>query len=227
MKFKNYKNPDERDFITASVIGDKAMGKSSFLSLFAKHYLEKNEAAGKDRRILIHDPSEADAFRNFEQISVEELIYGVKLPVTGKRHYWRKGIRRITDEEDDEMVLKAIKGHMRNGLVIFDEARDWMGQSPKKWQQELFTKHRNLGLDLIFVFHNFMDIPITLRPHIWMYILFKTPEKPDSPKWFARRRFPNPEALYKKWAEAEAAVYSRSKIIQDYTVFEKTFDSVI
>ena len=121
MKFKNYKNPDERDFITTSVIGDKAMGKSSFLSLFAKHYLDKNEAEGKDRRVLIHDPSEAYAFQKFEQISVEELIYGVKLPVTGKRHYWRKGIRRITDEEDDELVLKTIKGHMRNGLVIFDE----------------------------------------------------------------------------------------------------------
>ena len=227
MSFKNYKNPKERDFITASVIGDKAMGKSSFLALFAQYYLERNNSSGKARRVLIHDPSEAGAFEHFERITTEELEYGVKLAKTGKRHFWRKGIRRITDEGDDEMVLRTIKSYMRNGLVIFDEARDWMGQNPKKWQQELFTKHRNLGLDLMFVFHNFMDIPVTLRPHIWMYIMFKTPEKPKGPQWFARRRFPNPEQLYEKWAEAEAAEYHRDKIIQHYTIFEKTFDSVL
>ncbi len=227
MAFDNYKNPSERDFITAAVIGDKAQGKSSFLSLFAKEHLETNEQNNNPRRVLIHDPSEAWAFRPFQQISVEELTYGVQLPKTGQRHFWRKGIRRISDEEDDEQVLRSIKQFMRNGLVIFDEARDWMAENPKKWQKELFTKHRNLGLDLIFVFHNFMDIPISLRPHIWMYILFKTPEKPDDPKWFARRRFPNPERLYEQWAEVERKPYYPDRIIQEYTVFEKTFDSVL
>ena len=102
MEFDNYKNPNERDFITAAVIGDKAQGKSSFLALFAKDYLEINEKNGNPRRILIHDPSEAYAFQQFENISLEELIYGVKLPKTGKRHFWRKGIRRMSTESDDE-----------------------------------------------------------------------------------------------------------------------------
>ena len=225
--FNNYKNPKERDFITAAVIGDKAQGKSSFLALFAKEYLETNAQNRNERRVLIHDPSEAWAFQQFEHISIEELIYGVKLPKTGKRHFWRKGIRRMSDEEDDELVLRTIKRYMRNGLVVFDEARDWMGENPKKWQKELFTKHRNLGLDLVFVFHNFMDIPISLRPHIWMYILFKTPEKPDGPAWFARRRFPNPDELYQQWEAVEMKPYYSDRIIQEYTVFEKSFRSVI
>jgi zonular occludens toxin Zot len=225
--FDNYKNPEERDFITAAVIGDKAQGKSSFLALFAKEYHDTNEQNENPRRVLIHDPSEAWAFQQFENITVEELTYGVKLPKTGKRHFWRKGIRRITGEDDDEMVLRSIRQYMRNGLVIFDEARDWMKENPQKWQKELFTKHRNLGLDLVFVFHNFMDIPISLRPHIWMYILFKTPEKPDGPQWFSRRRFPNPDQFYKKWEEVELKQYHADRIIQEYAVFEKTFDSVV
>ena len=227
MEFDNYKNPEERDFITAAVIGDKAQGKSSFLSLFAKDYLELNQKKGNERRVLIHDPSEAGPFNQFENITLEELIYGVKLPKTGKRHFWRKGIRRMSHEEDDEQVLRGIRQVMRNGLVIFDEARDWMGDNPKKWQKELFTKHRNLGLDLMMVFHNFMDIPISLRPHIWMYILFKTPEKPDGSQWFSRRRFPNPAQLYEKWEAVELKPYHPNRIIQEYTVFEKSFESVI
>ena len=79
----------------------------------------------------------------------------------------------------------------------------------------------------MFVFHNFMDIPISLRPHIWTYILFKTPEKPDGPQWFARRRFPNPEQLYETWASVERQPYFKNKILQEYAVFEKSFDSVL
>ncbi len=227
MSFKNYKNPDFREFFTGAVIGDKAQGKSSFLALFAKQYYHANANKGNIRKVLIHDPSEAGAFAQFEHISLEELMFGVKLPKTGKHHLWKKGIRRMCGEEDDEAVMRGIRQMMRNGLVIFDEARDWMGENPKKWQKELFTKHRNLGLDLLFVFHNFMDIPISLRPHIWMYILFKTPEKPDGPQWFARRRFPNPEQLYQKWAEVEEETYYKDRIIQPYTVFEKSFESTI
>ncbi len=227
-----------RNHKTFAVIGDKAQGKSHFLRKFALSYYNSAKDcfdSGKtnhQKRVLIHDPSEASAFSEFQTITIDEIQNGIRK--NGKRYKWVSGIRRIendADAYDDKLVMEVISAYFRNGLVIFDEATDWMDNSRlKKWQKELFTKHRNKGLDLMYVFHNFMNIPRLIRPHIWTYVIFRTPEKPKNSKWFAQLLFPNPEEFYRLWCKVERAVhkpYNGTPQIQHYEVLEKSFKSTI
>lgn len=226
----------ERDYKTTALIGDKAQGKSTLLAEIAKHFIDvrmKHYNRGVidiKPRVLIHDPSSAYSFAQFPTISTEELKYGTKFFTKQSEweyRYWDTGIRRI-HHEDDKYLMNTISEVFRNGLVILDETSTWMPrESPKKWQKDLIIKHRNFGLDVIMVFHNFMNIPRLLRPHIWEYIIFKTPEKPDGPRWFEQRGFPHPEQIYRAWEEAELAEYDMRKgvYVQKYGIFRKTFES--
>jgi hypothetical protein len=233
--FVNKKNPNERDYDTTAVLGDKAQGKSTLVSLYAKLYNQiQSEKLRKGllkypKKVLIVDPTDNNAFQEFEDITLEQLMYG--FPIVGKRerNFWSKGIRRIrkTRNIKDDIFINTITDCYKNGLLIIDEASEVVDpNNPPHWQKELIKKHRMSCLDLLYVFHNFMDIPLKLRPHIWCWILFRTPEKPDSVKYFRSRQFPNPEALWEKWKKVENSVHDNSAIIQHYEVHRKSFKSV-
>ena len=220
------KNPDERDFYVAAIFGEKAQGKSTFLAEeIAKPYMQETARAGLMRRVLIHDPSLARAFKQFERISLDELIDGVLHPTTFQRLRWKRGIRCIGDENDDEETIKSIVTYFNNGLFISDESNGWMRRSGDcpKWQKDLFTKNRNLGLDCYFTFHRFEDLHIALRNHVWEMTVFRTPDFPSGVDWFEKRQFPNPKGLYDAWRIVESKIHNPKDIIQHFEVIEKSF----
>ena len=234
--FVNYKDPSFRDYYTSAMLGDKAQGKSSLVALYAKGYYTVMAAKFDKgllkvpKKVLIVDPTDNNAFDQFEDITLSQLMYG--FPIRGnkvERSYWLKGVRRIrkTRKMKDEEFINAITDTFRNGLLIVDEASEVVDpNNPPKWQKELVKKHRMFCLDLMYVFHNFMDIPLKLRPHIWVYILFRTPEKPKDVGYFRQRQFPNPEAFWEKWKLVENSIHDPSAIIQHYQIHKKTFTSV-
>lgn len=233
--FVNEKNAYYRNYETAAALGDKAQGKSTFVRLYAKLYHEiqsvklQKGILRHPKKVLIVDPTDNDAFDEFEDISLEQLMYGYPKKGTSNRDYWLKGIRRIrkTRAIKDEVFINAITDTYRNGLLVVDEASEVIHpERPPKWQKELMKKHRMFCLDLFYVFHNFMDIPLKLRPHIWLWVLFRTPEKPKSVNYFHSRMFPNPEALWEKWCKVENSEHDDGKIIQHYEVHKKSFESV-
>lgn len=232
--FENTKSAEERDFMTCGIFGHKAQGKTTWVAEeFVKPYYEAIKAeklAGlrkEERRVLIYDPSgEGWAYRQFEEITVEELEHGKLLPQTGMKHHWRTGIRVIRENLDDETVLRVIRNNVRNALVVLDECPDWMNSTkPKKWQQELIRKHRNYGIDLVLIFHGFMDVPKSLRPHIWTWVIFRTPDFWRHWRDLEEKGFPNSRELYECWKDVEKSIHDPSKKMQYHRIYEVEFKS--
>lgn len=225
----NWKDPSKRDNKTAAIIGDKGQGKSTLIVKLAKMYYQNSVKSGIPKRVLIYDPSEARGFKIFKKITLPELKHGVYNPHTGGYSYWTQGIRRIEDDGsyDYEDFFTVIRTRVTDSLIFIDEAADIFPSKSelKRYQKELITKHRNFNIDLYLVFHNFMDIHVRLRGKVWLYILFRTIEKPDGPNWFGVRQFPNPSQFYEVWKQGEEVDHDPAKIQQNYVLFKKSFTS--
>lgn len=239
--FVNHKNPNERDYMTKALIGDKRQGKSTLLRLYAEMYWRRafeiwKESKGKIKhpsKILIIDAGDSDAFKLedtgekiYTQLTLRDVATGKanKLMTQGEKGIFILKSDAANADNDLQIVLK----YWRNGFLIIDEFRKWLKSSKNEaYIEDMITKHANWKIDLMLVIHNFMDIPISVRPHIWVYMMFKTPEKPTSWKWFANRRFPNPQQLYETWRNAELKQHYDDRILQEFTIFRKTFESTI
>lgn len=194
--FDNRKDPNQRDYKTGALFGNLGTGKSSFVSQFVKMYQAKTAHLKTPRRVLILDPSEAGSYDQISEITLTELRFGVINPETGKRHAWRKGVRvlRKANFVGSYDWADIICKHFRNGLLILDEARDYIsnaGVLPPALK-DLFTKHRNAGIDLLVVSHNYKDLHVWIRKQVasGFMICLPTADNPDGPRWFEEMDYP-------------------------------------
>ncbi len=211
-KADNSKNPDERDPIIIAVVGAKRQGKSTVIDSFIKDYMKAN-ASGK---VLIHDLSETRAFAEYAEIGVDDLKKGIL--IDGHRKKWDRGVHR-TITKDTDTLIKNINSHFRNGLVVLDEARSWIprGDASVNMQiMELFTTHTNKNLDIIVVFHEWMDISTKLRGMINDWIIFRTGVEPTGEKWFASRFFPAAKVLNDCYHNVVQLGQKKDRQIQHY-----------
>lgn len=222
LNFDNRKDPGIRNFWTWCVFGTLGMGKSQLLRLFALKYWEDHK-----RKVLIADPSNATAFDEFEEISLSEIKFGIYDIEQGTRRRWTKGIRVLRNIDwQDERWIEIVSKHIRNACVIFDESRVYLPKDGKIpfWTLEFINKHRNAGIDLVLVSHNFMSLHKDIRLVIKAYILLPTGDKPhhdprDPRKgeyWFESRSFPT--ELYHAWLKIQRAGYRPDRIIQKFVI---------
>lgn len=209
------------------VFGTLGVGKSAWLSLFAKNYVDT-----VGRKVLIADPSNASSFDQFEEIKLSQIQFGILDESTGERHAWTTGIRvlRNLDWQDDRWI-EIVSKQLRNCCVIMDETRVFMPKDGKIpfWQLEFLNKHRNACIDLMIVSHNLMSLHKDIRLIIKVYFLFPTGDKPQynlakprvGENWFEMRSFPS--EMYHAWLKAQQVPFDNSKIIQHCEVLEVEF----
>lgn len=206
----NRKDPNQRDYASMCVFGDLGRGKSTFLSQYAKLYIQKTEGKKVPRRVLIIDPSKAAGFRGYPGVTLAELKYGVINPKTKAGHVWETGIKVLRDENWSKPEwIGTINKYFRNGLVILDESRQYIpeqGKLPDEYK-EFFTVHRNNCVDVMLVSHDYMNLHLWLRKAFRVYIVFQTGDRPTHEGWMTQRSLPEPLyeislLLQKLWAPA-------------------------
>jgi|GEM_PF-2896145 len=218
----NAKDPTQRDFCSICVFGDLGTGKSTFLSQFAKQYVEKNASKKVPRRVLIADPSKAKGFDVYPTITLSEIMYGFHDIKTGKVRRWTNGIMVLRDVAWNKPDwFKVLTDHFQNGLVILDESRNYIptDKSMSSAQKEFFTIHRNACVDVMVVSHDFMSLHLDLRKAFRVYVVFRTGDKPNNEAWFTTRSLP--EDLYKAW-RVVSRFRSPSAKMSPFVVFDKT-----
>lgn len=212
-KKDNAKNPDQRDPIIILIVGAKRQGKSTVINdSIIEDYVKNNPKA----KVLIHDVSETHAFEHYPLIGVDDIKKG--LMIDGKRTKWEKGVYRTTTK-DSEQLIKNINSHFRNGLVVLDEARSWIPRgdtSVPKEIMELFTTHTNKNIDLVVVFHEWMDISTRLRGMANDYVIFRTGVEPTGVGWFSSRFFPEARLLDEAYQNVVTLGQKKDRRIQHY-----------
>jgi hypothetical protein len=180
---KNYKS-SIRDYSVTMIVGEQGMGKTSIMAGFADSFGEKN-------RVLVIDVAGALGFQKYRLMSLEAFLADAKLP---KDHpnKWKKGVRklRLTQENADDLLVK-ISENFFDGFLIIDELKQShknSGDIPS-WGAKIFLQCRNNRLDVIVAIHKFYDIHVGYCGHIKAIVMFKTPEKIESSKYFKERGF--------------------------------------
>lgn len=183
----------KRDYQAYMVAGGKGQGKSTFLRDMIDDYLKKfrkvYEKEGVHPRVFVHDFSESRAFQDIPTVQEAAQKLGVKLEhpmdilqLKDKHgeYVWKKGALRyvcVTNKEIQYMY-NILSNHFTNGLCIYDEWTAYVKYNPPEWQLDPLIKHRNRGVELVFVIHQLMKVPsIFVRGDmISKFILFKTGE---------------------------------------------------
>lgn len=213
------KSQDERDYLTIATVGEKAMGKSSFVVRFSTDYIEKNALNNNPRRVIILGKS--TAFDVFNKITITDLENGWATDNPKTRRKWRSGIVVMNDPKGSDEMLYAVKKYVRNALIIVDDAAVFykpQGNLPD-WQKDMIITHRNEGCDLMLVFHKLRDINIAIRQHFWMFIFFKTPDKINGPQWFTKFGYSDEENLFRIWKDAQNQPYLKGERIQAHRIY--------
>jgi len=236
--FKNKKNSDTRNYEAVAMVGEKRVGKSSLVKIYIDKYLKKY-----DVRVLVFDISDAfgeqyrDGVKIFDgypiitqeqllnpALTQEELIKGVFVR-NGKKIEWQRGVKRIT-EIDNDVFLKYASEIFRNGLLVIDEATTLFNPNPSVEQIKFLITHTNHRCDGLFIFHRLADIPKRLRNNFWKFILFATGDNVDRTdpqkgvKDIKELGFQNAENFYQKWIDAQVPE-DGDKIIQHFNVHKK------
>lgn len=104
---------------------------------------------------------------------------------TAKNLQFKTGKRRIfAENHDKEDFWKTIIENFRDGTIICDDARDYINSNLEHNGSfdKLLRRHRHISVDIIFVVHQFSDLPPkTWGYNKWIFIgkLSSIPEKKE------------------------------------------------
>ncbi len=154
---------------TTFLKGDKEIKKEGII----QHYLK----ADPNRKILIIDTFDSPVWRDVPEIT------------TAKMSTWKKGVYRLVSSDVD-MLMMAIDRLCFNTVVIFEDARRFVGRTLTKSQIKFVLDSKQKNTDLIFVFHALMDVPFDLVRYGDYITLFHTGEVWNS---YLKNKFPNQE----------------------------------
>jgi Zonular occludens toxin (Zot) len=193
---KNKKDPTKRNYQTIGVFGTTGVGKSTTLDAFIDWYRDGTKNKEVPRKILLIDPSNAIAFRNYEPITLGQIMYGVKDPATNKVRSWRSGIRVLRGVQYSRNFewVKVISDFFRNGLLILDESRTFVDNvgTLNPDLLDMITKHRNDCYDIMFISHSYIDLHKSIRKQLRFFFIFPMgSENINSPKDFEKMNLPS------------------------------------
>jgi hypothetical protein len=190
------------EFRARLLIGGKGQGKSTWLRDRIDDYVvdrDYDKLFNCTPRVLIHDMSGSRAFRDFKTTEQFALDHGLKLkdPIAilaakktnGQPLFDRGVLRHVCRKEADiERMNGFIADHFRKGVVVFDEWTTYVKPHPPTWQVDLLNNHRNYELDIYYVCHQLMLVPLVWSrgDMIADIILFKTGENNLSQKQIER-----------------------------------------
>lgn len=168
------KNPKERDYQCALLLGKKAQGKSTkmrdmideWLGVYGKAW------AGTPVRpkVLVHALSDSGAFGDIVNLYDVAKMWKVEEPLSlladcdkwGNNRLWRatNAVKVVCrDDKDIEALHRACSRHLRYANSYFDEWTVYAKSNPAGWSIDLAFNHRNYTQECVFACHKLMSVP--------------------------------------------------------------------
>lgn len=162
------------------IIGQRGTGKSLFVlgSKYTAREQDKNLGiAGvidtylvkKKMKVLIIDTLDHPSYRSIEVLKQSDF------------KKFKTGIKRIYLEPDN--VLKLVNyinqsPHMNNTLIVFEDAVKYTGARLDNYFKRLIADSKQRNIDIIFMYHCFIDTPSNIFTKSDFIQLFKTEDNP-------------------------------------------------
>ena len=222
-----------RNYQAYVTIGGKGIGKTTIVMDDIDEYLERFEKlvpAPMGPRAIIHDYSSA-----FDEVmTVEEWIWRLERKVGKKAKYehplemltwkdkkgyplWKKGALRYCSKKinpDIRLFHEMVFTHVKNAFVVMDECSVYFKSEPPEWQRLLMYNHRNMGLELMYIFHKLRKVPLMFveGDEITSFRVFKTGEATtEEYKKKLAGRYGIAEQLWEAHVKAEKAPARKTK----------------
>ena len=142
----------ERDAQITIIIGRNGTGKSTFCESIIKKI--------KSRALVCTYNGMPKIWRPYAEVDI----------TSAQKMQFKKGIRQVISgryevSRNQNDTFKYIYKNYRNGLVIFDDARGYIGSNVDndRYFRQLLLDFRHRMLDLFFVVHTPSDVP----PRVW------------------------------------------------------------
>ena len=138
--------------IVTLVIGMPGTGKTTTL----KKLIKQNS-----KKALIIDEKDDPSWKNIPRVPPHAL------------NAWKKGTKRIF-EPDIKEVLALIAKHVRNAILVFDDASGYLDYFREKNLRRILIDRRHYNLDIFFTFHSLSMCSIDIYNNANYILLFKT-----------------------------------------------------
>jgi hypothetical protein len=162
------------------VIGQRGTGKSLFVT--GSKYTSKPE----DKKLNI--PGLFDTYlnkKNMKVLVIDTLDHPAyrKLPIIKQSDFakWNSGAVRIFMEPDNIKKLVDLtnrSNNLNNTLIIFEDAGKYTERTLPKEFKRLIIDSKQRNIDIIFMYHCFIDTPSNIFTKSDFIQLFKTEDTP-------------------------------------------------
>jgi nucleoside-triphosphatase THEP1 len=143
--------------LVALVVGGRGTGKSTYL----KKIVDKSA-----KKVLVFDIDENKIYAGMPTIDISEI---------DKLSGWKAGKYLITDI-DYELVFTKIYDYVKDALIIIEDASKYIENQIRGDLKKMVLASKQRGLDIIFTFHRFKDVPKKLCSYSDFAVIFKTAE---------------------------------------------------
>ncbi len=232
------KKKGTRDAWTYGIVGKKGQGKSTKINSLVFSYLKRfskrwhKNGYNKMPRVFIHDLSEAESFKIFPSIEDAARKYGFKHPMdlvaakdTNGNPLWKHGPLRFSRNRsgDIEKVHSVLSQHFKDGMVVFDECTKYMNYTLAEWMKTMLVKHRNAGVEAVYVFHELSNVPthFTKGRAVNVWELFDTGEaitEANYQRYLAK--FSQRDLIFQGWQELMKLEATNDFMQPHVTVYE-------
>lgn len=155
------------------IFGTRNSGKSYY---FLNEFLPVYRAAHPQKKILVVDTLDHPKYRHIPTITIDMLP-----------RWKRPSIYRLYGSNTDEM-LKAVS-KLENTLLVLEDASKYIPMDLPDWVKRWFLDTKQLGTDVLAMFHGFNWCPPKLCGIADIYTIFRT----TSPQC-RKEQIPNYEA---------------------------------
>ncbi len=139
---------------------DKALNKRGLADVYVD----------KGTKILIVDCMDHPSYQNF--------------PLLNQKSFFKfiSGLGRVVLEPDSIprfVHLINESAHLNNTLIVFEDAQKYTDMNLQKQFKRLIIETKQRNIDVIFMYHSFIDTPANIFTKIDFIQLFKTEDSPE------------------------------------------------
>ncbi len=159
------------------VVGGRGTGKTDFI----KDEIITQSPLPKKLTVDTFDSPPWRTLKTFKNPQNDAIQVPI-MPID-KLAKWKEGIYRIATS-DPEYTFAMIDQHLRNALVIFEDATKYIGSTLTKETRKFIYDSKQKNLNLVFIFHSLASVPPELVRASDYLTLFKTNEgRPSKDKY--------------------------------------------
>lgn len=161
------------------VIGQRGTGKSLFV------LGSENSSKETDKKLNIPGILPIYQKRGTKILIIDTLDHPAyrKIPVLKQSDFkkWTKGTVRIFTEPENILLLVDLinkSPHINNTLIVFEDAGKYTEKSLPRSFKRLIIDSKQRNIDIIFMYHCFIDTPTNIFTKSDFIQLFKTEDSP-------------------------------------------------